>query len=147
MFPYIIQTCQIYNQLGRQLSSTQALQEPAAKMLDLVTQFDMKLRSWRDAFPAHLRPPDNLKHFQMPSTIKMLGLMTIHCSYYDLVMIIHGIFAYPWVTESFPGNIDSNLSQRIKVQVVTSSYMMANAARSLIVIARKLDMARACTQS
>lgn len=147
MLTYIIQTCQFYNQISRQLLSTRALHETPAKMLRLVKQFDIQLQAWKEALPSHLRPTDFLKQFKMPGTNRSLGLMTAHCSFYDLIMIIHSIFVYPWVIDSFSDNLDADLALEIRAQTATSSRLVANAARSLVIIARNLDMKRAGTQS
>lgn len=148
MLTYIIQTCQFHDQISRQLLSTRALHEPPAKMLSLVTQFNIQLQSWKESMPSQLRPTDFLKHFRMPGTNRLLGLMTAHCSFYDMLMINNSIFMYPWVIDSFSvSNLDTDLALKIKAQIIISSHLVANAARSLIVIARNLDMNRAGTQS
>ncbi len=126
---------------------TRALQEPAEKMLGFVTHFDALLRLWKDRLPLQLRPAELLKHFTMPNSLRMLGLMTIQCSYYDLLMVIHRIFMYPWVVASFSNIEDTELISEIKEQSTKSSQVVANAARSLIVIMRGLYFDRSGTQS
>lgn len=147
MFTYIIQTCQFYDRISRQLQRIQALEAPAKEMLDLVSQFHTQLQSWKNSLPADSQPCDRLKQWQMPDTVRSLGMLTIHCSFYDLMMVVHSIFAYPWVTELFSGHDDTNLALQVNAQMAASSDIVANAARSLIVIARNLDMDRAGTQS
>lgn len=116
-------------------------------MLGLVKRFHHQLQTWKESIPLQLRPTDFLKQFKMPGSKKSLGLMTTHASFYDLVMATHSTFMYPWVINSFSENGDSALAQRIKAQVHTSSQLVANAARSLIVIIRSLDMDSLGTQS
>jgi hypothetical protein len=147
MLTYIIQTCQLYDQISWQLLSTRALHEPAEKMLSLVAQFDNKLESWKASLPLELQPADFLKQFRMPDTMRALGLMTAHCSFYDLLIGVHSIFLYPWVIDSFSDTLDANLALMVRKQIEISSQQVANAARSLIVIARSLDMGKAGTQS
>ena len=147
MLTYIIQTCQFYARVSKQLLTTRALHEPPEKMLSLVRQFDVQLQSWKESMPSQLQPTDFLKQFKMPRTMRLLGLMTAHCSFYDLLMVVHSIFMYPWVIDSFSGNADPKVARRIKAQIITSSHLVANAARSLIVITRSLDMDSIGTQS
>lgn len=147
MFTYIIQTVQFYDQISTELLSTRALHETPEKMLSLVTQFDLRLQMWKESLPSQLQPPDFLKQFRMPNDMRALGLMMTHCSFYDLIIGIHSTFLYPWVIDSFCGHLTAELALKIKEQVDTSSHLVANAARSLIVIARSLDMGGAGTQS
>ncbi|OQU98882.1 Fungal specific transcription factor domain-containing protein isoform 2 [Cladophialophora immunda] len=144
---YIIQTCRLYHEISKQMLTTRALQEPPEKMLSLVGQFDNHLRAWKESMPLQLRPTDFLKQFEMPGNRKLLGLMTAHCSFYDLVMAAHSTFLYPWVIQSFSENVDAELAQRIKEQIRVSSQLVANASRSLIVVVRSLDMDSVGTQS
>lgn len=147
MLTYIIQTCQLYDQISWQLLSTRALDEPAEKMLNLVAHFENRLQSWKKSLPPELQPADFLKQFTMPEQMRALGLMTIHCSFYDLVIRVHSIFLYPWVIASFANTSDNPLAPLIREQIETSSQKVANAARSLIVVARSLDMGKAGTRS
>ncbi|KIW95658.1 uncharacterized protein Z519_04243 [Cladophialophora bantiana CBS 173.52] len=147
MLTYTIQACQIYDQISKELLATQALHEPPMKMFDLVAHFDTQLRLFKEALPQQLRPVSCLKQFHMPGTIRMLGLMTTHCSFYDLLMLVHTIFAYPWIIESFPSSLDASLAVKVKTQIAVSSQIVADVARSLIVIERNLDIDRAGTQS
>ncbi|KAH0844475.1 putative fungal specific transcription protein [Fonsecaea pedrosoi] len=144
---YIIQTCRFYHQISKQMLTTRALEEPPERMLSLVEQFDNQLQAWKESIPLHLRPTDFLKQFKMPGNRKLLGLMTAHCSFYDLVMAAHSTFLYPWVIESFSEYGDTELAQRIQKQIHVSSHLVANAARSLIVVVRSLDMDSVGTQS
>jgi hypothetical protein len=147
MLTYIIQTCQLYDQISESLLSTRALHEPADKMLSLMSQLDHQLQSWKASLPVDLQPADFVKQFRMPHSMRALGLMVTHCSFYDLVIGVHSIFLYPWVIDSFTGTMDANLTLGVMEQVKNSSQQVANAARSLIVIARSLDMGKAGTQS
>ncbi|KEF59158.1 uncharacterized protein A1O9_04002 [Exophiala aquamarina CBS 119918] len=147
MLTYIIQTCQLYDQTSEPLLSTRALHEPAEKMLSLVARFGDQLQSWKASLPVDLQPADFLKQFRMPDSMRAMGLMVTHCSFYDLVIGVHSIFLYPWVIDSFAGTMDANLALMVREQVKNSSQQVANAARSLIVIARSLDMGQAGTQS
>lgn len=83
----------------------------------------------------------------MPSTVRMLGLMITHSTFYDLLMTVHTLFMYPWVIESFSGHLEPDITSQITAQRSASSHLVANAARSLIIIARSLDIDRAGTQS
>jgi hypothetical protein len=140
IFTYTIQTCQLYDEVNRQLISIRALHEPPTKMLSFVKQFDIQLRTWRESMPAQLRPTDFVKQFTMPGTMRMLGLMTVHSSFYDLLMVAHSIFIYPWVISSFASDGDPEFAAKLKAQTMSSSRLVANAARSLIVMTRSLDI-------
>lgn len=147
VFTYIIQTCQFYDSMYRQLQRTRTLHAPAKDMLYLVSQFHTQLQGWKNSLPVESQPFDCLSQWQMPDTVRSLGILTVHCSFYDLIMVVHSIFAYPWVKQLFSGDICAKLATQVNAQMTASSNLMANAARSLIVIARNLDMDRAATQS
>ena len=144
---HMVQSCQLYGRISRQLLSTRALHEAPAKMLRVVTQFDAQLQLWKNSLPLEIQPLTTLKQFRIPDGDKWLGHMITHCSYYDLLMITHSSFMYPWVIESFAHDLDEDLAERVQSQTFTSSCFVANAARSLIVIARNVDLYRAGTQS
>ena len=146
-FNHTIRSCRLYGRISKQLMSTRALRESPARMLSVVTQFDSELQTWKNSLPTEIQPPSLLKVFKIPEGDYWLEHMITNCSYYDLVMITHSSFMYPWVIESFPHSLDENLAQSIKAQVVASSGLVANAARSLIVIARHVDLYHAGTQS
>lgn len=140
MFTYTIETCRLYDQVNKQLIAIRALHEPPAKMLSFVGRFDKQLRTWKESMPSQLRPSEFLRQFTMAGTMRLLGLMSVHSSFYDLVMVTHSIFMYPWVVSSFSSDGDPNFARKLKAQTMTSSHLVANAARSLIVMTRSLDM-------
>lgn len=144
---YIIQTNKLYDRISRQLLSARMLHEPLGKVFKMLIQFDVELQSWRRSLPSRVQPPEVLKVFKVPENNQSLGQMLTHCSYYDLIMITHALFMYPWISNAYLSHSNASLAQMIKAQVVTSSRMVADAARSLIVIARNTDITRAGTQS
>jgi hypothetical protein len=116
-------------------------------MLSLVAQLDHKLQSWKASLPLELQPAEFLKQFKMRDNTRALGLMTAHCSFYDLIIGVHSMFLYPWVINSFSDALRPDIALEVSKQVEVSSQQVANAARSLIVIARSVDMGKAGTQS
>ncbi len=62
-------------------------------------------------------------------------------------MGLHAIFAYPWNTNSFSGNMRPDIRKEVKMQITKSSEAMVIAARNIIVMARCFDINGANTHA
>ncbi len=146
-FTCIIHSCQISSIVCKQLMSTKAPNEQPDRMLEIVTRFDRQLRLWKESLSSQLRPKDHLKEFQTPSKTMFLSIVLIHCSYYDLLMVIHTFFTYPWITNSISPNLKPQLRAKLDTQIITSSNAAVDAARNIIVISRHFEINGACTHA
>ncbi len=134
------------------LVSNKTLTQDSIKMLlDVVLDLDRQLRQWRDSLPVELRPPDDrLEQFHVSSpNTSPLRVVRIHASYYDLLMGVHALLAYPWMISERPDNKGSAgpaLQTKLKnTQIRKSSDTMAAAARNIIIMARAFDINGSCT--
>ena len=104
---------------------------------------DSELRQWRDSLPVALRPADKLMTFQMPSNSKTSSIIHIHYAYYGALMAIHTITAYPWIRSTV---FDHDRNAVTHDQTISSSNIVADAARNIILIARSLGIDGASIQ-
>jgi hypothetical protein len=143
---HIIGSCRISSRIGKGLSSGKELTRDPVKMIDVVLDLARQLSVWRNSLPVELRPDDHLQHFHVSPNTNPLTVTRIHASYYDQLMRLHALFAYPWITEGF-FNEDTNPDFRAKIngQIRRSSETMAAAARNIIIMARAFDINGSCT--
>lgn len=147
MFSAILQTCQISSRMCRKLISTNGLLDQPSKLLDLVNQLNQDLQNWKDALPSHIRPQDKVMSCPITLNTTNLAIILLHCSYYDLIMALHGTFAYPWALKDPAQESDLPLRARLRAQIRTSCELVATAARNIIVMARSFDLNGACTHA
>jgi hypothetical protein len=127
--------------------SAKSLDSQPAKFLDIVADFEAQLREWKDSLPPTLQLKDRLTQCQSSQdTISLLETL-LQCSYYDLVMVLHAPFAYPWITRRFRYNFDTNVEMRTNVQITRSSEAMVNAARNIVIVARNFQINGANTHA
>ena len=117
--------------------SVRAFQQPPSDLLVTVVELDHQLRLWRDSIPVDIRPKDRLRSFQIPKDARQTSTVLIHYAYYGGLMAIHTIFAYPWVYSLLFENDRSVVSQE---RIVSSCNILAEAARNIVVIARRLEI-------
>jgi hypothetical protein len=106
-------------------------------------KLDSQLREWRDSLPVTLRPADKLMSFQMPSNAKTFSIIHTHYAYYGALMAIHTMIAYPWIRSTV---FDHDRNAVTQDQTISSSNIVADAARNIIVIARSLGIDGASIQ-
>ena len=147
MLTYLIRSCQLSGNICRQLMAAKAFDEDPETMLALVQDFDEQLCSWKTSLHSQVRPQDTVKHFHAAPNTRFLEMILIHCSYYNLLMVVHTLFAYPWIINSFEIGANSSFRTKIKAQVARSSKVVANAARNIIVMTRNFDINGACTHA
>ncbi|KIX06974.1 uncharacterized protein Z518_04950 [Rhinocladiella mackenziei CBS 650.93] len=143
----IIRSCQISSRICKRLMSVRSLEGQLMKVLDIVTDCDKQLRSWKDSLPVAIRPQDRLKQFQVSRDTSSLAQILLHCSYYDLVMVLHAPFAYPWMTKHLCSDTNTNLRTRVNAQIAQSSEATVEAARNIIVMARNFEINGANTHA
>ena len=127
--------------------SAKGLDRQPAKVLEIVAEFAEQLRSWKESLPLQVRPKDRPKQPHFSLLARTLGIALLLCSYYDLLMVLHAPFSYPWSTQRFPH--DSNANTRVKVnsQIVHSSEATVEAARNIIIMARNFEINGANTHA
>lgn len=123
--------------------SAKALQKSPSALLDTARELGEQLQSWKESLPTNMRPKDHLTSFQVPQNARPLSKIILQYSYYGNLISIHTPFAYPWMFEQ---NISLNPSEAIDEQLVTSSNIVADAARNIIVIARNVEITGTSTQ-
>lgn len=123
--------------------SVKAFQQTPSDLLHTATTLDLQLREWRESLPVTMRPPEKLVSFQVPSSTKSFSIILIHYAYYGTLMAIHTMIAYPWISSTVFENDRSAITQD---QTISSSNIVADAARNIIVIARSLGIDGASIQ-
>lgn len=104
---------------------------------------DLQLREWRQSLPVTVRPADKLTAFQAPSDAQTFSTIHTHYAYYGSLMAIHTMIAYPWIRSTV---FDHDRSAVTQDQTISSSNIVADAARNIIVIARTLGIDGASIQ-
>lgn len=102
-----------------------------------------QLREWRDSLPVTLRPPDKIMAFQVPSHANKFSAIHTHYVYYGTLVAIHTMIAYPWIRSTV---FDHDRNADTREQTISSSNIVADAARNIIVIARSLGVDGASIQ-
>ena len=104
---------------------------------------DAQLREWRQSLPVALRPADKLMAFQTPSNTRSFATTHTHYAYYGTLMAIHTMIAYPWIRSTV---FDYDRNHVAHDQIISSSNIVADAARNIIIIARSLGIDGASIQ-
>lgn len=142
----MIQTCQMSGRIRCKITSSKSLETQPAKMLEMVSHFDRELQQWRDSLPPSFRPETRLRDLKASPFPRSIRLAFIHGLYYNSLMAIHTLFAYPWITDITTSlSLTSTLRTKIEAQIKQSSEAMVTAARNIIVMTRNFDINGACT--
>ena len=127
--------------------AAESLDDQPIKILDIVTEFDKKLRLWKDSLPLAMRPKDRLKQFQASQDARSLEETILHCSYYDLIMVLYAPLTYPWITKRFRYDSNTNVRAKVNAQIAQSSEAMVEAARNVIIMTRNFEINGANTHA
>lgn len=139
----LIRHAQISSRISKDLTSVKAFQQSPSEFLQTAIALDSQLREWRRSLPVTLRPADKLMAFQTQSHGKDFSTIHIHYAYYGSLMAIHTMIAYPWIRSTV---LDHDTNAASKKQTISSSNIVAGAARNIIVIARSLGIDGASNQ-
>lgn len=105
-------------------------------MLDTVRSLDQKLQDWRDQLPPSLQISSPTKPLPQCAPRNMVNIYYLHFSYYGSLMAIHMVLVYPWIAAIF----STDQVQAFRDQVSVSTETVAQAARSIILITRHLNV-------
>ena len=144
---HIISSTQISSRICKRLMSAENLGNQPARALDMVDELNAQLDEWKDSLPLNMRPKSCLKQCQTSRDMWSLKETILHSSFYDLVMVLHAPFAYPWITKCFRYETNVHVGANIKTQTAKSLESMADAARSIIVMTRDYDINGANTHA
>jgi len=144
---YFVRSCQVSSRICKRLMSAERLVDQPAKILNIVIEMDRQLCLWKDSLPPQMQPSGSLRPSQASHSARTLEWILLHCSFYDLVMVLHAPYAYPWITQRF--RIDANIEfgAKIEAQVAQSSKIMAEAARNIIIMTRNFEINGANTHA
>ena len=138
----MIQHAKIVSQISKRLMSARAFPQPTDMLLANLHELETQLRSWRDSLPQDIRPPDSMKHFRLPKVERPLPVLFIQNAYYGSLLNIHCVLTYPWIKQVLP-----NSPQPVPDgEILRSAETAASAARSLVLIASRLEINAASHQ-
>lgn len=144
---YIIQSCQISSRICKKLMTAKSLETLPSKVLEIVNGLDKQLHSWKESLPVEMRPSGRLEKLHVSSNVTPLGITLIRCSYYDLLMVLHAPFSYPWISRRLNHHSNSEFRVKLNAQVTKSSQKVVDAARNIIITARTFEINGANTHA
>lgn len=127
--------------------SAKILDRQPTKLLEIISEYSKELLSWKDSLPIEMRPADCSKYFDSPLLSRSLGARLLHCSYYDLLMVLNAPFAYPWISNRLRKDLSSDLAGKVDAQVIESSETVIESAKNIIVMTRNFDLNGANTHA
>ena len=139
----LFQHAKISSRISKNLTSVKAFKQSPTDFFQTAMTLDAQLQEWRESLPDTLRPADKLMAFHKPSHCNNFSKVHIHYAYYGSLMAIHTMIAYPWIRSTVQDH-DRNAATR--EQTISSSNIVADAARNIIVIARSLGVDGASIQ-
>ncbi len=143
----LIQNCQISGRICKRLMSARSVNDQPLQVLEIVDQFDKELVSWKKSLPIAMRPKDCPKESPDTPNEKSLAEVLISSSYYDLLMVLHAPFAYPWLTARFSCGPNIGKQMQLNTQVARSTEIVVAAARNIIMMARLFEINGANTHA
>jgi hypothetical protein len=127
--------------------SVKVLDHQPTKLLEIISEYSQELLSWKNSLPIEMRLADCFKDFDSPLLSRSLGTRLLHCSFYDLLMVINAPFAYPWISDRLRKNLSSDLAGKVDAQVIKSSETVIESARKIIIMTRNFDLNGANTHA
>lgn len=136
IFTCAIRQAQISSLISKNLSSVSAFRQTTAEMIETIRSLDQKLHDWRDQLPPDLQ----IKSPTFPPTPygsrNMANINHLHFAYYGSLLGIHMVLTYPWIAAIF----STDQVQAFREQVSISTETVAQAARSIILMTRQLNV-------
>ncbi|KEF61157.1 uncharacterized protein A1O9_02722 [Exophiala aquamarina CBS 119918] len=142
----IVQSCQISSRVCKALSA-KGLDDQPTKLLEIVAKYNQELLSWESSLPAEMRPRICYKYIENVQLSRSLGIILLHCSFYDLSMVLNAPLAYPWIKSAFGTTPKSDLERKIDAQISESSATVVESARKIIIMTRHFDLNGANTHA
>lgn len=142
----IIQSCQISSRICKVLSA-KGLDDQPTKLLEIINKYNQELLSWQNSLPAEMRPKLCYKNIDNISLSRTLGIILIHCSFNDLLMVLNAPLAYPWINSALRTHSNSDLVRKIDAQITESSETVIESARKIIIMTRHFDLNGANTHA
>lgn len=137
-----VQHAQISSMISRRLFSAKSFQQSPSALIQTAQELSQRLQHWRDSLPAMLQTNKIIKSAELPRNVQVLHVVKVRFLYCGSLMAIHTIFAYPWISAMF-GN---SQNQALGNQILISSNSIAEAARSLILAVRYINIDAATPQ-
>ena len=131
-----IKLAQISSQISRRLTSVKALQRTTEEITQAVAELTKELEGWRAGLPASVRPGAGHGASNVDSTDRFLFSQFFDYAFNGSLAAIHQVFAYPWIAELI-GNEKTRL---VADQIARSTEIVAQAARSMILIAKHVKV-------
>lgn len=147
VFKFLIRSSQISSRICKKLMSAHIQDDQPAEILECVLDFNHQLQSWKADLPVELRPQDHVQQFQKRPSQRSLSTTLLQSSYYDLLMVSHAPFVYPWITQRFERGASPDVRAKISDQVIKSVEATVVAARNIIVMTRNFEINGANTHA
>lgn len=138
----MIQHAKIVSQISKRLLSVRGFAQPTDILITTIHDLERQLLSWRDSLPELIRPKDSIKQFRVPKVRRFLPAVFINCAYYGNLLNIYTILTWPWIKNAHPKSSIVSIDEEIS----RISEQAACAARSLILIASRLEISAASHQ-
>lgn len=105
-------------------------------MLKTVRSLDQKLQEWKDGLPTDLQISATAVPLHRHIPRNAVSVYQLQFAYHGSLMAIHMIMVYPWISAIF----STDDVQAFREQASVSSEKMAQAARSIILMTRRLNI-------
>jgi hypothetical protein len=127
--------------------SSESVDDQPLQAIEILADLDKQLHDWKESIPVRMQPKSHLKQSQAFETTNSLHEIIMHTAYYDLVMVVHAPFAYPWMNKRFGNDLSTILRSEVDMQATKSAEAMVTVARNIIIMARNFEINGANTHA
>ncbi|KAH7126494.1 fungal-specific transcription factor domain-containing protein [Dactylonectria estremocensis] len=131
-----IAIAQISSAVAKRLHTAKAMKQPPETLLETVQDLDNQLKLWRECLGPLFRARAPFKTHGLPPGTQVYHILYLHCTYYALVIAVHGVFCYPWNRPDLQASTDPE----IHTQIRRSTEAVADASRQIILAAQRLEI-------
>ncbi|KAJ9608967.1 hypothetical protein H2200_006738 [Cladophialophora chaetospira] len=131
-----VRHARIQSRVSRELLSFKALSLPAGELIRLVTDFSAELKQLVAEMPHEFEI--STLATSSHSKRRVTQILYVHFSIWGTLMAVHAHFFYPWMASRFTKGTNT-ASPEIENQIVSSSAIVAEAARQILLALRLLN--------
>ncbi|KIW86599.1 uncharacterized protein Z519_12783 [Cladophialophora bantiana CBS 173.52] len=134
IFTLIIQNARISAQVSSRIMSVKAFGQSSTQIIETIHDIHSQLEKLLESIPPELRIGTSVSTHDCMSAQRQIPMMYLHCAIFGSFMATHSILFYPWISARFGTDADPSFQE----QITASSEIVANAARQIILMLRKL---------